>query len=102
MSGDSRLPITVKAIAGGVLIQLADGGRLYVHGLEPEIARVANTMTKEQAEELAMAVAQALTEAWGDLTRDDFDLGRAMGAELERAMGVDPSLSKASDREMLS
>jgi hypothetical protein len=65
---DSRLPITVKTIAGGPVIQLADGGRLYTHGHAPEVARLVHTMTKDQAEELAEVVALALTHAWGGQT----------------------------------
>jgi hypothetical protein len=72
------------------VIQLANGGRHCAHGLDPEIARMVNTMTKQQVEELAVVAAKALTDAWGGLPRDEVKLRRAMGAELERAMGVEP------------
>ena len=63
---DARLPIKVKRIPGGYTVNLADGRRLWIYGREPEVARAANSMTLEQAEQLAKDVARALTEAWGD------------------------------------
>jgi hypothetical protein len=47
-------------------IRLATGERLYVYGREPEIARVASSLTREQAEQLAKDVARALTKALTD------------------------------------
>jgi len=61
---DDRLPIEIKRIPGGALLTLATGQRIYIHGREPEIARVADDMTREQAEALAKDVARALSEVW--------------------------------------
>ena len=58
---DARLPIKVKRIPGGYTVNLADGRRLWIYGREPEVARAANSMTLEQAEQLAKDVARALT-----------------------------------------
>lgn len=50
---DARLPIKIKRIPGGFTINLADGRKLWNYGGEPEVARAANAMTLEQAEQLA-------------------------------------------------
>ena len=63
---EARLPIKIKRIPGGFTVNLADGRKLWIYGREPEVARAANSMTLEQAEQLAKDVARALTEAWGD------------------------------------
>ena len=62
---DTRLPIKIKRIPDGFIVNLADGRKLWIYGREPEVARVANTMTLAEAEQLAKDVARALTEAWG-------------------------------------
>jgi len=61
-----RLPIKIKRIPGGFTLNLADGNRLWIYGREPEIAKQANTMTLEEAEQMAKDVARALTKAWGE------------------------------------
>jgi hypothetical protein len=61
---DSRLPIKIKRIPGGFTVDLADGRKLWIYGREPAVARAANAMTLEQAEQLAKDVARALTAAW--------------------------------------
>jgi hypothetical protein len=60
---DPRLPIKVLQTPGGAEIRLATGERLHVYGREPEIARVTNSMTRDEAEALAKDVARALTNA---------------------------------------
>lgn len=62
---DGRLPIKIKKIPGGSMLTLGNGQRIHIYGREPEVARTANTMTREQAEALAKDVARALTLAWG-------------------------------------
>ena len=62
---DQRFPLKVIRIPGGAKIILATGEVLYVYGREPEVARAANAMTRQQAEELAAEVARALTAQWG-------------------------------------
>jgi hypothetical protein len=61
---DHRLPLKVIRIPGGAKIVLATGESLYVYGREPEVARAANAMTRQQSEELAAEVARALTAQW--------------------------------------
>jgi hypothetical protein len=39
--------------------------KLWIYGREPEVARAANAMTLDEAEELAKDVARALTKQWG-------------------------------------
>jgi hypothetical protein len=58
---DPRLPIKVLRAPRGAEIRLATGERLYVYGREPEIARAAKSLTRDQAEQLAKDVARALT-----------------------------------------
>jgi hypothetical protein len=62
---DGRLPIRIKKIPGGAVLRLATGQRIFIYGREPEVARTANTMTRDQAEALAKDIARALSEAWG-------------------------------------
>lgn len=59
-----RLPLKVIRIPGGAKIDLATGGSLYIYGRDPEVARSANAMTRQQAEELAADMARALTAQW--------------------------------------
>jgi hypothetical protein len=58
---DARLPIKIKRIPGGYTVDLADSRKLWIYRREPEVARAANAMTLEQAEELAKDVARAPT-----------------------------------------
>ena len=58
---DNRLPLKVIRIPGGAKIDLATGESIYVYGRDPEVARSANAMTRQQAEELAADVARAST-----------------------------------------
>lgn len=62
---DSRLPIKIKRIPGGYTLNLADGRKLWIYGREPQVARAADAMTLDEAEQLAKDVARALTRQWG-------------------------------------
>ena len=63
---DRRLPLKIRRLPGGYVIQHADGVRaVFVYGHStPDNARAANGLTIDEAKALAQEVARALTAAW--------------------------------------
>ena len=59
---DPRLPLTIKLLPGGFSVQFADGSRpIMIYGRDPHVASAANSLTLDEARELAQEVARALT-----------------------------------------